>query len=248
MRSNCIKGITLLELLVVIAIIGILAALLIPATVGRSKQSARRAACGNDLRQISLGIRMYLDDQNNGSPGTTNATHSPFLSWTDYRELTKDYVGVKGAASPQDKVFACPADTFFYDMRGNGRGYVAQPMHEQADHAFTSYAYNAGRFTTPPRTNAPATTNDYGIAGMRLESVPHPTTTVLIAEMPAFAPYSWHEPRRPFSVANGKFNEAKNMIGFVDGHVSYLKKFYNGKKIAWDYNPPAGYGYQWSGD
>ena len=38
------------------------------------------------------------------------------------------------------------------------------------------------------------------------------------------------------------------MIAFVDGHAAYLKIYYNGQKIAWDYNPPAGYDYRWSGD
>jgi prepilin-type N-terminal cleavage/methylation domain-containing protein len=249
LRTNCKdgNGFTLLELLVVIAIIAILAALLLPA-ISRGKDNARRTVCLNDLKQISLGIHMYLDDQNNGSPGNTNMTHSPFLSWTDYRGLINNYVGVNGASSPQDKVFACPADTFFYGMHHNDHGYVPQPLHEQSSYAYTSYAYNAGEFTTRATTNVSASTNYYGIAGQRLDSVPHPTTTVLIAEMPAFVPYSWHEPKRPFSTDNAHFNDAKNMVGFVDGHVSYLRIYYDGDKISWDYNPPAGYDYQWSGD
>jgi prepilin-type N-terminal cleavage/methylation domain-containing protein/prepilin-type processing-associated H-X9-DG protein len=241
------NGFTLLELLAAVAIIAMLFALLFPA-LSAAKAKTRRTVCLNNLKQINLGIHMYLDDQNNGSPGNTNATQAPFLCWTDYRELIKSYVGVKSAPSPQDRIFDCPADTFFYDLSRNGRGYVPQPMYEQSDHAFTSYAYNAAQFTTPPRTNAPATTNNYGIAGLRLESVLHPATTVLIGEMPAFVPYSWHEPRRPFSKANATFNDSRNMVSFVDGHVSYLKIYYNGKKIAWDYSPPAGYDYQWSGD
>jgi hypothetical protein len=121
-------------------------------------------------------------------------------------------------------------------------------VHEQADHAFTSYGFNAGQFTTPPRTNAPATTNFYGIAGKRLETVPHQSQTILLAELPAFSPYSWHQPKRPFTKDNAVFADAMDMICFVDGHVSYLKIYYNGQKIAWAYNPPAGYNYQWSGD
>ena len=241
------KAFTLIELLVVIAILAILAALLFPAISG-AKAKAKRAVCTNNLQQVVRGIHLYLDDQTNGSPGNTNATHSPFLSWTDYRDLIKDYVGIKGPASAQDKVFACPADTFFYDMSHTGRGYVTEPLHEQSDRAFTSYAFNAGRFTTRATTNQPATTNDLGIAGQKLESVPHPARTVLLAEMPAFAPFSWHEPKRPLSMENATFNNSKNVIAFVDGHVSYLKIYYDGQKIAWAYNPPAGYDYQWSGD
>ncbi len=242
------KAFTLTELLVVIAVIAILAALLFPA-ISAAKAKTQRTVCMNNLRQINLGIHMYLDDQSNGSPGNTNATHSPFVSWTDYRQLINNDVGVKGASSPQDKVFACPADTFFYDMSRNGRGYVPQPMHEQSDHAFTSYAFNAGQFSSPSRTNAAYTvTNNYGIAGQRLEAVLHPARTVLLAEVPAFSPYSWHQPKRPFSKGNALFADAKDMICFVDGHISYVKMYFDGKKIAWAYNPPAGYDYQWSGD
>jgi prepilin-type processing-associated H-X9-DG protein len=195
-----------------------------------------------------MGIGMYLGDQRNNSPGNTNAARLPFVSWTDYRQLINSYVGIKGESSAQDKVFACPADTFFYDLSRNGRGYVPQPMHEQTDHAFTSYAFNAGQFSSPPKTNAPATVIPCGIAGQRLEAIPHPSRTVLLAEAPAFSPYSWHQPKRPFTRENALFADAKNMICFVDGHVSYLKIYFDGKQIAWAYNPPASYAYQWTGD
>lgn len=51
------------------------------------------------------------------------------------------------------------------------------------------------------------------------------------------------------------FDDAKNVVGFVDGHVSYVKIFWNPSPVqpgvwavAIQYDPPAGYDYQWSGN
>jgi prepilin-type N-terminal cleavage/methylation domain-containing protein len=60
-KARRASAFTLIELLVVIAIIAILASLLLLA-LSRAKAEANAARCQANLRQIGLGLRMYVDD------------------------------------------------------------------------------------------------------------------------------------------------------------------------------------------
>ena len=67
MRERTRKGFTLIELLVVIAIIGILAAMVFP-VFARARESARKAVCLSNVKNIGLAIQMYLADNNDTLP------------------------------------------------------------------------------------------------------------------------------------------------------------------------------------
>jgi prepilin-type N-terminal cleavage/methylation domain-containing protein/prepilin-type processing-associated H-X9-DG protein len=62
------EGFTLIELLVVIAIIGILAAMVFP-VFARARESARKAVCLSNIKNIALAINMYLGDYMAFPPG-----------------------------------------------------------------------------------------------------------------------------------------------------------------------------------
>jgi len=61
------RGFTLIELLVVIAIIAILAAILFP-VFARAREKARQTSCLSNLKQLVLGVHMYVQDYDEKFP------------------------------------------------------------------------------------------------------------------------------------------------------------------------------------
>ncbi|HVU87367.1 MAG TPA: DUF1559 domain-containing protein [Pirellulales bacterium] len=81
-RGLSTRGFSLVEILVVIAIIGALTALLLPA-VQQARESARRAACGDNLRQIGIALANYHDSLAAYPPGCTDRNVQQ-LAWSLY--------------------------------------------------------------------------------------------------------------------------------------------------------------------
>ena len=73
------KGFTLIELLVVVAVIAVLIAVLLPA-LQKAKQLTRRLVCMSNLRQISYGCRLYLND-NDGRFYQKAIAHFTYGGW-----------------------------------------------------------------------------------------------------------------------------------------------------------------------
>ena len=127
-RSKTAAAFTLIELLVVIAIIAILAAMLLPA-LAAAKKKAQQAYCINNMKQLGLGMLLYVDGNSDNFPGcasvnefgfgpsdwvyweSNNPPYYPSLNWTKQSPIATI---LKGQNS---QLFRCPRDT--YDVERN---------------------------------------------------------------------------------------------------------------------------------
>ena len=192
------QGFTLIEILVVITIVAILLSLLLPA-IGRVRESGRRAACVNNLRQIGMAFNMWIDDLGGRFPndlegGVSINTHS--------------YGGKSGG--PLNKyvdnnyeVFRCMSDKGSDISGWNGSDYNA---------IGNSYPWNLWY-------QVPNVGLVYMLEGKRIDNIVNPSQTILAGDHTMHIYWGgldydsrWHDLTK--SMAD---------VIFVDGSVKYIE-------------------------
>ncbi len=116
MKKTRKKGFTLIELLVVIAIISLLAAILFP-VFAQARERARSASCLSNLKQIGIGMMMYVQDYDEkyfartNYPGNTYAGQTPAstYSWQPPVNTADDDKWFLRPYMKSREVFYCPS-------------------------------------------------------------------------------------------------------------------------------------------
>jgi prepilin-type N-terminal cleavage/methylation domain-containing protein len=236
------RGFTLIELLVAIAIIAILAGLLLPA-LGKAKQQSQKAKCLQNLHEIGLGLKMYVNDNRDMFPPSDSwqfIPAGPFyyydiaLGGKDVAPSVQASLQIQSAKDrllvpyvPAQEAFCCPAD--------KGLELFGQNLQPTAfDASGCSYhlnAYVADNYTMPPVELA-VEDPVYNLGGKKESWVPDPSRFIMVHEMAAYPYYqggvlsvaAWHGASNP-----GKAYDANTVktaaikfvapILFVDSHA-----------------------------
>jgi prepilin-type N-terminal cleavage/methylation domain-containing protein/prepilin-type processing-associated H-X9-DG protein len=239
-------GFTFVELLVVVAVIGILACLLLT-SLSRAQGSGRAVKCTSNLRQIALGISIYVGDNGSyplfRSPAQTPAPAfwfiqiEPYLksTWSNevfhcpgYRGVT--YSGVSGVSG---EMIAAPSGSYAYNV--DGERYIGQINLDLQSVKMNSlglggvYTGNAARpqiACSEMRVRNPAEMIELtdsiqtSIAGGSLKPPE-------FRSWPWACPSLWSLMPDPFKTAGRKADEKRHnersMVAFCDGHMERIK-------------------------
>ena len=211
------KGFTLIELLVVIAIIAILAAILFP-VFARARENARRASCQSNLKQLGIGMQMYLQDVDGVFPPYYNYGSSFGGSNIGWAEAVYPYLKSK-------QIFQCPSEPTNPGPAGD------------FDTDFSDYFYNANLGVGWPAYGWGPSPSKYRVKDSELsasavivmfgDNISRPSYNYAgcfsstLADCPTAIPQVGTV-YPPDSAARVRHLEGAN-YGFADGHVKWLK-------------------------
>ncbi len=180
------RGMTLVELLVVIAIVGVLVSLLLPA-VQMARESARRAQCASNLRQIGLGLLVYESSRKRLPPprppegGFTTQPGWMYTILPCMEESPIQNLRITNAGVTRVLPYLCPSDGRVLGGPGRWRSLFG---------LFTSFAAVMGSDCHRDRhTNG---VFDVEGKGIKLKEVTDGTThTLMVGERPPPAKLDW---------------------------------------------------------
>jgi prepilin-type N-terminal cleavage/methylation domain-containing protein/prepilin-type processing-associated H-X9-DG protein len=224
------RGFTLIELLVVIAIIAILAAILFP-VFARAREKARQTSCLSNLKQMGLGILMYVQDYDERFPISRGRyTNDPNVPRGYWIHAIMPY-------AKNQQMFECPSDSSPTSATYNSVTVPASYGYNLCLPGDGYSSYDAQRATPgPPAIWAP----------LKIGSVTSVTAMWMVSDCYITYPYSLTHLR--YTVGNNPWRTAPygpehngglNFV-FVDGHAKWLHgnswvQRYNAAALKWSY-------------
>lgn len=201
-------GITLVELLVVVAIIAVLVALVLPA-IQSAREASRRITCGNTLRQLGIGMMLYLDTHKDQFPRSFHSAGA--FRQPGWAASIAPFLGEPAADTPEkwkgvfNSYFRCVGDI-------------------SRDATVYSYGLNVFMELSPQGDDYEGSPATWRLRRL----IPRPSRTILLAEARGtpfgdhFMCHQWSSVTAATNALGSERHRGIPNFLFIDGHVEPL--------------------------